>query len=104
MEYSWERIKLKACQELSQKCSSWIGGCFAQMLFVEQMITGQKPKGWRENYKWLRAQGWKIIENWDIRLAKQLFDLFPSCIPKKHRGETPTAEYNEGGNWIVFFS
>jgi len=41
------------------------------------------------------------IENWDIRCAKSLIDLFPEQFPKRLRGKMLKASMNEKGAWEI---
>ena len=101
--FTWSNIILKACQCLSSNFHLNLQGIYGELLFIEQLQTGQSVKTWRKNAEMLRKQAWDIIEKWDIRLASELFEIFPSIIPKKYRGKSCTAEYNENGNWIICF-
>lgn len=76
----------------------------AQLQFVEQLITKEPVKGWRENAKEITEKAQAICRNWDIRRAKTLLDIFPQLIAKKYRGQTPIASYDDKGNWVLVFA
>lgn len=71
---------------------------------VEQMITGESLKSWRENAKEITKKAQAICRNWDIRRAKALLDIFPQLISKKYHGKTPIADYDEKSNWVLVFA
>lgn len=101
--FTWSNLTLKACRCLSGQFSLYNAGIYGECLMVEQLLTNQKVKSWRENATDLRKKAWNIIENWDIRCAGRLFEIFPSIIPKQYRGKPCTAEYNKRGNWVINF-
>lgn len=61
--------------------------------------------GWRKNAEILRDETIKIIENWDIRRAKALIDLFPGVVPKYCLNKVPSCYMadNENMDWMVEF-
>lgn len=101
--YKWKGIVLKACQALSSQFHSHNQGIYGLLLQIEQHQTGQKLKTWRENGKTLREKAWAICENWDIRQAGKLLELFPSIIAKKYQGRDFTCDMDEKGNWCLCF-
>lgn len=76
----------------------------AQLQFVEQLITKELVKSWRENAKEITKKAQAICRNWDIRRAKALLDVFPQLIPKKYQGKIPMADYDAKGNWVLIFA
>ena len=101
--YKWEQIKLNACRALSEQLT-WDEGIWGIIMGIEQQITGEKHKNWRENAKAMREKAWEAIENWDIRKAGKLIKLFPSIVSKKYHGQIPVCDMNEKGDWCLFFS
>ena len=71
---------------------------------IEQVITKQPVKSWRENTKDIVKKAQAVCDNWDIRQAKTLFDIFPQLIAKKYRGKTPTADYDDKDDWVIIFA
>lgn len=102
--YKWTSLILKACQCLSGMFHRDSQAIYGILLQLEQNQTGQKMKPWRNNAKELREKAWQTIENWDIRLAKRLFDIFPRIIAKKYQGQMPVIECDEKNEWVVIFS
>ncbi len=43
-----------------------------------------------------------VINKWDIRMARKLFDLFPDYAPKSLRNKQLFAEYDNDGDWAIF--
>ncbi len=101
--YKWDSLTLKACQCLSSSFHIDKQGIYGILLALEQRNTGQIIKPWRENALEIREKAWKIIENWDIRIATKLFEIFPSIIAKKYHSRSFTAGYDEKGDWIIVF-
>lgn len=101
--FTWSSLLLKACQSLSGKYYLHKQGIYGIMQQIEQVQTGQSVQPWKENAKLMQKMAWTIIENWDIRRAGALFEIFPDIIPKRYRGKDFAAEYNEKGNWIIIF-
>ncbi len=101
--YNWTNLILKACRELSGQFHLDNQGIYGLLEQVEQAVTGQKILKWRENALNMRQKAWEICENWDIRMAGKLFEIFPGILPKKFRGQKFVAEYNSSGNWIIVF-
>ena len=99
----WEALKLRACRELSTSFHLNKQGIYGILQRIEQQMTGQTIKAWRENGKELRQQAWELVEHWDVRCAAKLIEVFPGIIAKKYRGKTPMAEYDENCNWILTF-
>ena len=81
----------------------WVQGVYALLLSVEQQITKEKVKFWRENAQILIEKAWEVIENWDIRKAGKLIEAFPTIVDKSCRGRMPICDIDEKGNWCVCF-
>lgn len=104
--YRWERIRNEAAYELARLSGSWFAGSAVYAgLFqsIEQQMTGQPRKSWRENAKEILEKAQDIIDHWDIRLAAKLIELFPNIIAKKYRGQEFTCDMNERGDWCLCF-
>lgn len=43
-----------------------------------------------------------VIDNWDVRAAEKLRDLFTGAFPRSLRKGRLVAEYDEKGDWVVF--
>lgn len=71
---------------------------------IMQQLEQERPKPWRENAKNMILRAQAICDNWDVRKAKKLIELFPTLVAKKYRGQTPVAEYDAAGNWVLIFS
>lgn len=106
--YKWQTITRNAeciVGTLASGCWTTNSICMAgQLQFIEQLITKEPVKTWGENCKEIAKKAQSICRNWDIRNAKTLLDIFPQLIAKKYRGQTPTASYDEKGNWILAFA
>jgi len=101
--YKWENLKLKACQRLSEYSNNQIA-LYGLLQSLEQNLTGMDLKSWRNNSRDIREKAWNIIENWDIRKAKTLINLFPAIIAYKYRNETPICDYNDNGSWCLIYN
>ena len=101
--YKWEQIKLNACRRLSDAINYDIA-LYGILMGIEQQLTGEKHKNWRENAKAMREKAWEAIENWDIRKAGKLIKLFPSIVSKKYHKQTPVCDMDDKGNWCLFFT
>ncbi len=101
--YKWEQIKLNACRALSGQLN-YDQAIWGLLMGVEQQLTGEKRKSWRDNAKALREKAWLAIENWDIRKAGKLIKLFPSIVSKKYHGQTPVCDMDGRGNWCLCFN
>ena len=101
--YKWNLLLLEACRSLHciRLHDEGICGIIQQ---IEQKFTGQKVLPWRDNAKDIKEQAWKIIENWDIRMAAKLFEIFPNIISKKYHNKPFVAEYDDKGNWVIIFN
>ncbi len=106
--YKWSRITNNAaCIIGSLGKNYWTSNSIsmaALLQTLEQIITNEPIKNWRDNVKNIVEKAQSICDNWDIRKAKVLLDIFPTLIAKKYRGETPIAGYDEKGNWILVFN
>ena len=105
--YKWDTITHNAAcivGTLGAGCWTTNSICMAaQFQTVEQMITKEPIKGWRENAKEITKKAQDICLNWDIRRARALLDIFPQLIAKKYKGILPSAGYDEKGDWILVF-
>ncbi len=105
--YKWDRIIHEAENSVSLLgAGCWTSNSIAlSALFqsVEQVITGEQIRSWRDNCKDITAKARSICLNWDIRRAKALFSIFPDLIAEKYRNQTPTAEYDDKGNWVLIY-
>ncbi len=102
--YKWEKLKNEAACVLSSFSKSLnIGPLYGLLQSLEQQITREKIKNWRENTKEMVLKAQKMIDNWDIRCAGKLFEVFPSIISKKYHNKSFNCEYNERGQWIIIF-
>lgn len=104
MIFKWEQLKLKACRELSTQFHLENQGIYAILQSMEQQIIGDKRLSWGENAVEMKEKAWKMIEKWDIRKAKKLFEAFPNIIPAKYHKQTPICDMDDKGNWCIYFS
>ena len=61
--------------------------------------------GWRKQAENLRNEAIRVIERWDVRRAKELVDLFPGIVPKRHIGKVPVCYMadDDKAAWMVEF-
>lgn len=66
---------------------------------------GDAKCDWKRHAIELRNEAIRIIENWDIRRAKALIDLFPGVVPKYCVSKVPVCFMadNENADWMVEF-
>jgi hypothetical protein len=100
----YETIKQHAIEQLRGAVS--IGSVFpSDALFL--VLQGSIAEG-RNPHE--LAQEWaekavQIIREWDVRMVRNLIELFPGCVPKKFQGLLIRCEManNEKCDWIVTF-
>lgn len=100
--YKWEQLKLEACRALSGQLN-YDQALWGLIMGVEQQMTGERRRSWRDNATALREKAWAAIENWDIRKAGKLITLFPSIVAKKYQGQIPVCDINDKGDWCLCF-
>ena len=66
---------------------------------------GDAKCDWKRHAIELRNEAIRIIENWDIRRAKALIDLFPDIVPKCYVGKVPMCFMadNDNADWMIEF-
>ena len=87
----WETVKLRACRDANLR------GYGPEIAAVMEAVACG-TLDWRGKYKELQELVWKRIQAWDIRQARKLRELFPSCLPANCRFE---AFENEKGEWML---
>ena len=102
MRIKWETLKTKAIDAtgVCGEYSFWQSGPYSLIAGI-----GDGSFDWKKNGKELRDKVVSIIDNWDIRRAKALIDLFPAIVPKNCQGRVPRCymEDNENSDWMVEF-
>lgn len=98
----WDRLKSNLVQRVYQRLGPDSGGVnpLGVTALKKCMEDGFHTTVW-ENVDLLREQAIKRIENWDIRCAKQLIDIFPEAVPKRLRGKALLCFMNEKGDWEI---
>jgi hypothetical protein len=100
--FKWEKVKQDAKNRLAQNLGSWRIQAHGFIVTIEQQQTGQPLKNWRENAKDLLFEAQKIVDNWDIRRAGKLLEIFP-VLPGIYTGKPFTCEYDDKCNWVLVF-
>ena len=104
--YKWERLKDAAAYIIGSLHGTFLptgAGTYGLFQQIEQHMTGQPVKNWRDNAKEMIKKAQAICDNWDIRMAGKLLELFPDIIAKKYRGRSFTCDMDERGNWCLCF-
>ncbi len=65
-------------------------------------INHKTFKGSFELCKRVENEGVKIIERWDIRMARQLIDIFPNAY-KQLKNKQFQIDTDENGNWVLVY-
>lgn len=107
MTYKWETIKDKAIDFVAGK-SIW-DCCYKNQVALVSLAmeaTIGKDYNWKKSTEELRQQAITIINNWDIRMAKKLVDLFPEIIPERLRDKPITCYMadNDNADWMIEFA
>jgi len=105
----WDTLKEKAVlcavgneTYFCEKAAPWV----IQEQVAEGRFGGRDHKdGWRMRSLEMRRKVAKVIENWDVRRAKALVDLFPGAVPKRCLGLVPRCYVADDGKgeWMVEF-
>ncbi len=51
----------------------------------------------------IETEAHKIINNWDLRAAGKLIELFPEALPKKYQKAKFDIDMNDSGQWRLYF-
>jgi len=106
MVIKWDRLKELASRSIVQRSHNWLANStcyYALIACIEQQITGEKRKNWRENTKDMTEKAIDIIQRWDVRKAGKLVQLFPEIVPKKYVNTIPVCDMDEKGDWCLLF-
>lgn len=101
--YKWELLKNEVAYVIGN-LHNMSAPIFALLQSVEQQLTGQRIRNWRDNTKGMIEKAQVICDNWDIRQAGKLLELFPSIIAKEYRGRDFTCDMNKRGDWCLCFN
>ena len=102
--YKWNKLTNEAAYMIgSLHNDSFRVSIYGLLQQVEQHRLKEKIKNWRKNAKEIILKAQEIIDNWDIRNAGKLFEIFPSIISKKYHNKPFSCEYDEKGNWVIVF-
>lgn len=125
MDISFDKLKDKVKQVISDRMRCWRtdeGVIWSGVFEVLPEVISQSleergflPLGKDDNRKHraldvcnaklaeIEAEAHKIVNNWDLRQAGKLIELFPEALPKKYQKAKFDIDMNEEGEWRLYF-
>ena len=108
MTIKFDTLKKKAKDEITRRInrSSSMNldgretGAF--LALYEAVVCSPREKPADVMNRWHDA-AWAVVDAWDIRKVMELIDLFPNIVPAYLRGCVPQIDYNDDGEWALFW-
>lgn len=99
----WETVKSRVAAEVH---SAIIQGRSWETMatILVDFVSGGQPKSpisSRESFKLYADKAAEVINNWDIRCAGKLRDLFPGAFPKSLSKGQLVGEHDASGEWVL---
>lgn len=102
-KFLWEKVKRRAGDEfLSRMNLCHVGDPHFLALTASLNAPGgpQKPMTILEEWT---DYGLALIDSWDIRACMRLVEAFKSSLPQHLHKRRPVCDYDEHGEWALFF-
>jgi len=102
----WKKVKDQVAREVYTMIIEGRSMETMATILVDFVITGTRPPGAslvcsRSSFKAYAAKAWEVIQNWDIRSASRLRDLFPGTFPRSLSKGNLKAFYDDQGDWSI---
>jgi len=98
----WETVKQKVARDLYTGIMTRPDS--GEIIFATVFDAMEKRRPPRESIKALADAVYDRVMAWDVRCCAKLRELFPNAFPPSLQKGNLSAEYDEGGDWVVFKS